>query len=702
MTRWQRHLRFLLAIFIVVLTVSLVVSLRRPKAPAAPFHIPPKSDPSVVAESTAGHLLRLLGGKPDISVEHYDKLMQYADGRTRFMGVRFVVLQRQGKDFTISSATADLAGQAPGVDVLLKGSVKITSTDGLDVRTEEAAYANDRGVVSAAGPVAFTRTGLTGTSVGMTYDKGSDVLTLLDQVVIHRDESPGGGGGLDIQAGTATMDRAAKTIHFERGVQLTREGEVIVASEATAFLTEDEERVERLELRGSSRVTGSPKEDGGLKAMQARDIDLTYADDGRTLQHALLNGDGVIDLAGAGGSTGRRLAGQTIDIVLAPDGTTVTQIFAQGQVALDLPRDAATPARTIHSSALQASGEPSVGLKAAAFSGGVDFRESPAPPAAARIARSSTLALALQHGFSRIDSARFGGGVRFQEGSLTATARDADYRIADANLRLAGRDEKTHRSPEVVDERATIEGDKIEIVLDGRKITANAAVKTEMRNGGESPGPHHSPAMLEPDKPVHATADHLAYDSAAGLAAYTGTAELWQDDLTIKADAITLDNQKGDLSARGNVLSTMMFDQAKGKATPKDKVRSVASAPEMLYVDTSRSVAYSGGAHLDGQQGDLTADRIVLFLEEGGHQVQRLEADRTVALLTPEGRKATGTHLTYLAAAEQYDMLGTPVKLNDESGETTGNSLTFFRSADRIIVDGKEQKRTEVKREIKR
>jgi LPS export ABC transporter protein LptC len=699
MTSWQQRLRLGLAFFIVILTVTLVVSLRRPSGPAAPLILPAKTDPNAVAESTSGRSLRLLGGKPDISIEHYDKLVQYADGRTRLTGVRFVVLQRRGKDFTITSATADIVGQAPNLDVVLKGSVEIASTDGLDVRTDEAAYANARGIVSAPGAVEFTRSGLKGTSVGMTYDKARDLLSLLAQVVIQGDRGPGGESGVDIQAGAASMARAERAMRFERGVQLVREGETIGADEATAYLTEDEKRVQRLELRGSAHVTGSPKADGGLKAMQARDIDLTYAADGKTLQRALLNGDAAIDLAG---SAGRRLSGQLIDIGLAPDGTTVTLILARGQVGLELYQDGATPARTIRSGLLQASGAPGAGLKAAVFSDGVDFRESPPAPAAARIARSSTLALALENGFSKIESARFGGGVRFEEGSLRATARDADYGMAAGTLHLSGQDEKTRRAPEVIDERATIEGERIDVQLDGKKITASASVKTEMHDGGDRAGLHHPPSMLKADKPVHATADHLAYDSGAALATYGGGVELWQDELSIKAETIVIDNQKGGLTARGNVVSNMLFDQIDSRTKANEQVRSVVTAPDMVYEDTTRSVTYAGGVHLDGHQGDLTADRIVLFLEEGGRKVDRLEADGAVSLRTPEGRKALGKHLTYRASAEQYDMAGSPVKLNDEFGETTGNSLTFFRSADRIVVDGKEQKRTELKRAIKR
>ena len=40
--------------------------------------------------------------------------------------------------------------------------------------------------------------------------------------------------------------------------------------------------------------------------------------------------------------------------------------------------------------------------------------------------------------------------------------------------------------------------------------------------------------------------------------------------------------------------------------------------------------------------------------------------------------------------------------LDDTFGATTGRLLTFFRSTARIVVDGKEQKRTELRREIKR
>jgi hypothetical protein len=85
--------------------------------------------------------------------------------------------------------------------------------------------------------------------------------------------------------------------------------------------------------------------------------------------------------------------------------------------------------------------------------------------------------------------------------------------------------------------------------------------------------------------------------------------------------------------------------------------------------------------------------------------VERLEAyppasspaPAAVSITTPDGRRATGDRLKYLSDGERYEMIGAPVRIVEECRETTGKTLTFFRSADRIVVDGNEQTRTEVR-----
>ncbi len=713
MTRWQRRLRVGLAVFIAGLALTIVVSLRQSKAPAPPPILSPRADPNVIAESTSGRSVRVLGGKPDITVEHYDKMVQYADGRTRLTGVRFKVLQRRGRDFAITSATADVVGKAPNEDVQLKGNVEIASSDGLTVRTEEASYDHAQGVVRAPGAVRFSRGGLAGSAVGLRYERRRDLLALLDRVVIHRDAATAGDDGIDVEAGSLSLARGEKTMRFGRGVRLVRPGETMSAEEIAAMLDGDGQRVQKLELRGGSRVLGSPKADGGVKMMQARDIDLAYGDDGKTLQRAALNGGAAIELAGSGGGSGRRLAGQFIDVALGADGATPTSLLAQKDVVLEWLADPSTPARTIRAGVLQAAGTGGSGLKAAALGGGVDFRETPPAPAVPRTATSSTLALTLGDGLGRIQSARFGGGVVFTQSALTARARESQYAVDAGTLHLSGRDAQTGRAPQVLDERATIEGDTVDVLLDGRQITADGSVKTEIRAPREAAAPRghgpaagsgqvRVPAMLQADRPVRAAARHLEYDGSARLATYTGGVDVWQDQVSIKADTIVVDERTGGLSARGSVVSRMLFDRASAASKAREPATMVVTSARMAYDDEARRVVYMGGVHLDGSAGDLSADEVAVFLRAGTRDMERLEADGAVSLRTTEGRRAAGKRLVYRAESEEYDMLGAPARLLDTFGETTGSSLTFFRSTARIVVDGKEQKRTELRREIKR
>ncbi|HEY3381389.1 MAG TPA: LptA/OstA family protein [Vicinamibacterales bacterium] len=735
MTPWQRRLRVGLGLFVIAFAAILFVSIRRPVGPAHPDKTR-RNDPKAVTEQIKGTILLAKGTSPDYKLD-FERLVQYADGRSTLLGVKARVPQRGGRDFLVTAKEGEVVGEQPKVNVKLHGSVELTTSDGLKLNTEDASYLDAEGVVQMPGPVTFSRNRMSGSAVGLSYDKNRDTLWLLDKAVIQIAPDENGKDSAHVEAGAAGHARRDKYIRFERHVKVDRDGQTIEAEGAVAFLTPDEKRIQMVELRGASRVTGKGDTSGGMKGMTARDMNLTYGPDGKQLQRALLNGDGVIELGGVAGRAGRRLAGQFVDVALGPDGTTVTGLSARDRVQLDLPADAGTPARRIRGGALQAAGQPGVGLTRAEFSEDVDFQESsaapkagtptvdptrvgrgvcfrePAPPAGVRVARSGTLDLALKNGFTTIESARFGRGACFQDSAIVGTAREARYGMAAGSLNLSGADEKTGRPPQVSDEHATIEASRIEILLDAKKITAIDSVKSDMRatkpatpTAGAAraqpapPGGNaqtHLPSILKEDQPVSATADSLVYDSSASHAVYTGHAQLWQGDVTIKADTIVLDDQKGDLSASGAVVSKMLLEQVNDKTKAKERVHSVATAKALAYDDKLRRATYTGAAHLTGPQGDLTADRIELFLKESGNEVDRLEAYVNVAMRTPDNRKASGARLTYLSAEERYDMTGLPVRIEEECRETIGKSLTFFKSADRIIVDGNEERRTETK-----
>jgi len=105
-------------------------------------------------------------------------------------------------------------------------------------------------------------------------------------------------------------------------------------------------------------------------------------------------------------------------------------------------------------------------------------------------------------------------------------------------------------------------------------------------------------------------------------------------------------------------------------------------------------------SRLSGTQGDVTAARIELVLADAGSKLDRLEAYTSVTTRV-DTRVGTGDRLTYFADEGRYVMTGiatVPVKIVEECRETTGRTVTFFKTGERIIVDGEEEIRTQSKR----
>ncbi len=202
--------------------------------------------------------------------------------------------------------------------------------------------------------------------------------------------------------------------------------------------------------------------------------------------------------------------------------------------------------------------------------------------------------------------------------------------------------------------------------------------------------------MLKDDQPANVTAAALDYDGALDKAIYTGGARLWQKDTAIAADTITIDEKTGDLFARdaNQVRSTLPLEQVDSKTNEKKKVTSIASAKDMHYEDELRRATYTTDAHVNGPQGDLRAVKIELYLVEGGGSLEKAEAYDQVSLKA-DARTAKGQRMTYFAAEERYLMTGSPVSIIEECRETTGKTLTFYRSVDRVLVDGIEERRTQ-------
>jgi lipopolysaccharide transport protein LptA len=304
-------------------------------------------------------------------------------------------------------------------------------------------------------------------------------------------------------------------------------------------------------------------------------------------------------------------------------------------------------------------------------------------------------------GSGAIEDAHFMRAVRFEEGGLAAQAADGRYDVSKGTLVLIG-SEPASPTPRVVNERIAVDATRIDIVLDGPVVNAAGSVKSTLQPAKQSVTGADTtklPTMLKQDQPVTVLADKLAYDGGASIATYTGAARLFQAETTIKGDTITIDEKRGDLAANGKAMSTTVREQTKDGKT--ERIQSTASAADLKYEDGPRRLTYTGGAHLVGPEGDITATKIELYLNPSGDDVERAEAyaeGKEKLTLREQNRTTTGARMTYTAEGEKYVVTGVPATVVDECArETIGRTLTFVKSTDTIVVDGNQQIRTQTK-----
>lgn len=707
---WQKRLRYALVVFLVVLIGAVAVSLRgRREAPAG---VPsPSEDPDAVVVAPKGADVVWTDKGREVFTLSFERSLTYADGRSVFAGVRVRVPQADGRHVNITAKEAEVRTPAGKPrQVVLRGDVLLRASDGFELRGGEATYAEETGEMRVPGAFTFARGRLSGTGRDGIYDQGAEVFRIGENADMRVAAGAPGDDAMEVRSHRATMARRERLLSFEGNAHVTRGGQSLDADLVTAHLTEDEQHLSRLDLRGASRVASEAGGPGSLRLMQARDIDLHYGADGRTLQRAELRGGSVLEVAGAAAAS-RRLAGETIEIDLADDGRTLNQLAAKQDVRLDLPEEENAPGQRISSAALLGRGSAETGgLRDVTFTGDVEYRETRAAAAGNaaravdRTARADRLDATLQPGFGAAEAATFRGRASIKDGETVAEAGVAVYAPGRNLMTLETPAGVAGPSPRVIDEQVTVSARWIEMTLGARRLAARGDVRSLLQPrpaGGQGTaagaGDRRLPTILTDDEPVNITADALRYDGEAAQGTYTGNARLWQGETTIQADVITLDDRAGNLTATRQVRSRMPVEQAESEGT-REQVETIGTADDLVYEDASRRATYTGNARLSGPQGEIRGARIELFLARDGRTLERIEAYDKVHVRLEGGQRADGERLTYYGADERYVMYGTPVKIEEiiEGGcrETSGASLTFLRSTDTITVVGTEGNRS--------
>ena len=614
--------------------------------------------------------------------------------------------------------------------------------DGLVAHTGTASYAQDRNLLTMhdpEGPTKLARAGLEAEGTRIAQDRDRWIITIEGAARVRL---TGGAdrAGVDVAAPRATLADADRYMRFEGGTRIGTGEMTIVSDTATVRLGEAPTALESIELVGDVRISSAAVSEGGLRESRADETTLHFEPETRRLRQAVLTGESTAELAGADGGNGSRIESGTMEVDWAPGGAEVVGLAAGAGVHLRFPVSPGAPRQDIRARALTAAGTPETGLTGISLAGGVEYRErhaTSAPGAAAtRTVRADRLEAGVNRGLAGLLEVRFDGGVRFEDEDRRAAAAGAAYDLAGGTITLSSDadagpgatlvdgggtvsaaaavpDADAGPGATLVDGHRTIEaGEKLEVALDGSRVSGSGGVQTVLAPPADEAGtaePDRVPALMDPTRRINVLSDTVDYDDGARLITYGGQARMWQADTSFEGETVAIDHSTGGLSIAGPVRTTIQLVRIDEETGDRVVSRTDAVGGNLLYDDAARRAVFEGTAVLRSDHGDLAADRIEVLLQADGRTLDRLDAAGAVQLRL-DGRWATGDTLVYHELEGRYDVEGAPVEIVEEAepddsaaagpSEPTcrsirGRALTFYRGSDVVTVDGREQARTE-------
>ena len=347
------------------------------------------------------------------------------------------------------------------------------------------------------------------------------------------------------------------------------------------------------------------------------------------------------------------------------------------------------------------------------------------PGQADRVSASDTLDVAFRPQ-GGIESILQRGSVRYHDGQRQAFANKGLFTPLTHLIVLTG-------SPRVTGQGLTTTADTVSLNRETGEATAVGNVKSTYSELKPQP----NGAMLASSDPIHVTAKSMQARRESGVARYSGGARLWQGPNVVQASTIDFDRDHrsviatgiatgtatsaGPLKASGEnsatstgftaansadisaVTTVLVQTGADGKTTLV-----TITSQRLTYTDAERRIHFDGGVTLRNTDATITSHDLDVFLAQS-KTVTPIQASSN-QLLTPQPptpsrlekaiahgavvinqstRRATSETLTYLAAQDKFTLTGGPPSIFDaERGQITGDSLTFFRRSDRVLVEG--------------
>jgi LPS export ABC transporter protein LptC/lipopolysaccharide transport protein LptA len=663
--RSARLVRGGLLIVLVGVSGIVALSLRRPSRRPAAASPSPSPLAETVREGTrlGGFVHRTVKTDKDGNVrESVVVRAQSYEGKEqedqRLKGVEvdltYMASGKPGK----ATITADEGVYAPIVQkAIFQGHVHVTTEDGMELWTEQLIHRGDRNSVRSDKAVQFKRKDLSGTASGFTYEAETGRLELLKDVRLKiQDES---NPATLIKSARAEATKEDGLLKFLGGVEVTQGSDRLTSDRLVVNFAAEDRVIHRAQAlddvdlwtSGSTQVPGmtSATTGSGARHLKCRRLDLWFRPD-RTLQQAVAgpNADLTLLPGPKDPPERKRLRSDVLDFVFDDKGRLEELTALKDTVfTTEAIPPAKTVPRTLQCKRFVAKIDPETGQASA-----IEFLKD----------------------------------VAFSRGPQRATAQRARYDGSKRTLALAD-------DPVVVDEEQGTElrAQDIDLATDLGDVHAHEAVRHILRGRSAV----RAGLLGSKDDPTLITAGQFDYTAKTKVAAYEHDVLLRSGKDEIRSGGLTIRERpdgKRRLEARGRVVSRM---QPKAAAAGTVPATLEARAADMVYDEAANQIVYTGDVFI--RQGDIQtkSPAATLSLNADGGSIKTLEAGEPVEV-QQAARRATGTKGTYTPSTETMVLVGDNVRLTDATGQVQGRSLTFHVGDERVLVDGREEVRTQM------
>jgi lipopolysaccharide export system protein LptA len=674
------------------------------------------------------------GGRAEL---HNVKIVVYGKDSTRFdriVGDDFEYDPKSGDVTAKGKVLIDLEANPEG----MKNSDQAPPTatrNPIHVETEGLVFNKNTGDASASGKVLFATPEASGSAQGVQYvsKTGAMILRSDIEMAVTRPQQ------FRLIADRGLITKEPREIELS-GVRLSRPQQKL-ASERVSFFLRDDDTVARIEAEGRVEGEFQGKSDARIHSDRA---ELLLTGTQNQLTTATLTGNVHLASEGAqaaNADAGRVTlhfgAGQVLKTVRAEDGVRLAQKKEDSPAtAQDVEMTAPTMDFVVKDGHLlelaQTTGPPEIvisqlaskqrtSITAARFTAKFTDKNrlaglhgepdakivSSAPGQPDRTSTSPILDVFFQPqgGISSITQS---GGLTYTSGPQKAFAQRGDYTAADQMLGLSG-------SPRVVDGSMTTTADSIRL----NRVTGDAVAEGNVKSTYSDLKPQPSGGMLAASDPIHVTSRTMTAHRSPAIAVYSGNARLWQNSNVVEAPTLQFDREHRALVAESTaaqpVKTVLVQVDQSGKVTP-----ATITSTRLAYNDADRKILLTGGVTVKGNDATMTARKMTVLLATrpsgvasngsgqltgpAGNtgQIEKIVAEESV-LINQATRRATGDRLIYTVAEDKFELTGGPPSIFDaERGKITGDSLTFYRHDDRVLVEGRETSPAVTKTQVAR